>query len=100
MVVVEANGLVSFRVYRPGVAAVEIRGAFTGWADRPIRMRPEGNGWWTARSAVPPGDHLFSYVVDGDSWFPDYAAHGIKANGFGGWVSQLHVAADLTARAA
>jgi hypothetical protein len=37
------------------------------------------------------GDHLFSYLVDGSAWMADYAASGVRANGFGGWVSQLHV---------
>jgi hypothetical protein len=62
-------------------------------------MHPDGDGWWEARAPIPTGDHLFSYVVDGGSWLPDYAAHGIKANGFGGWVSQLCVAGERAAMA-
>lgn len=100
MVVVESSGLVTFRVYRPGAARVEVQGDFTAWGQRPLAMKPEGDGWWQARTAVPAGDHQFSYLVDREVWLPDYAAHGIKANGFGGWVSQISIGSMQVARAA
>jgi 1,4-alpha-glucan branching enzyme len=100
MVVVESNGLVTFTVYRPGAARVELQGDFTAWGRSPVEMRPQGDGWWTARTAVPPGDHAFCYLADGASWMPDYAAHGVKANGFGGWVSQISIAPEPLRQAA
>lgn len=54
-------------------------------------MQQEGNGWWTAKIDLAPGDYEFSYLVNQSAWLPDYAASGVKRNGFGGWVSQLHV---------
>jgi hypothetical protein len=43
---------------------------------------------------LTPGDHDFSYLVNGSHWLADYAATGVKRNGFGGWVSQVHVARE------
>ncbi len=80
-----------FRVYLPDAGCVQILGDFTGWQGSPIAMRPCSGGWWEAEAKVPPGDHLFSYLVDGERWLPDYAAHGIRANQYGGWVSQLSI---------
>jgi hypothetical protein len=54
-------------------------------------MLCEPSGWWTAELFLPAGDHLFNYLVDGSIWLADFAASGVKSNGYGGWVSQLHV---------
>ena len=45
-------------------------------------MRRAAGGWWEAEASAPAGDHLFSYLVAGERWVPDYAAHGIRANRF------------------
>lgn len=91
MVIRESNGQHTFRVYLPEARAVELVGSFTDWRVRPVPMLREPSGWWTARVPMQAGDHLFSYLVDGAVWLADYAASGVKANGYGGWVSQLHV---------
>ncbi|MBX3357819.1 MAG: hypothetical protein KF745_05260 [Phycisphaeraceae bacterium] len=100
MVEVLSDGRVTFRMFRPGAESIEVRTDFTGWRAGSIRMEQGKDGWWHAESEAPPGDHLFSYLIDGSTWLPDYAAHGIKANGFGGWVSVLHVPGHSLARAA
>lgn len=97
MVVRNEVGQMVFRMFRPGAANVQVLGDFTGWHARAVAMASAGDGWWEAEVGVPPGDHLFSYLIDSHHWLPDYAAHGIKANGFGGWVSQLHVAGERVA---
>lgn len=91
MVIERADGLLVFRVYLPDAGDVQILGDFTDWRIAPIPMRPLPGGWWEAQTALSPGDYLFNYLVDGERWLPDYAAHGIQANRFGGWVSQLTV---------
>ena len=80
-----------FRVYLPEARSVELVGSFTDWRAKPIPMLREPSGWWVSRVEMHTGDHLFSYLVDGATWLADYAASGVRANGFGGWVSQLHV---------
>lgn len=91
MVLCEHGQKHTFRVYLPEARSVELVGSFTDWRVRPIPMLREPSGWWIARTDMDPGDHLFSYLVDGSAWMADYAASGVKANGYGGWVSQLHV---------
>lgn len=80
-----------FRVYLPEARSVELVGAFTDWRAGAIRMIREETGWWMAKVDLGPGDHDFSYLVNGSVWLPDYAASGVKRNSFGGWVSQIHV---------
>lgn len=102
MVIQESARTHSFRVYLPEATSVELVGTFTDWRARPIRMTRESTGWWTAAADLAPGEHDFSYLVNGASWVADYAASGVKRNGFGGWVSQLYVAepvVEVTVRA-
>ncbi|MFN7021770.1 MAG: hypothetical protein ACK4WH_10645 [Phycisphaerales bacterium] len=92
MVIQEHGPSHLFRVYLPEARQVELVGTFTDWRAHAIPMLREPSGWWVARVDLAPADHLFSYLVDGANWLADYAASGVRANGFGGWVSQLHVA--------
>ncbi|MCC6320186.1 MAG: hypothetical protein IT438_01975 [Phycisphaerales bacterium] len=96
MVIHEEGSKHLFRVYLPEARTVELVGTFTDWRAEPIRMLREPTGWWTARVELPPDDHLFSYLIDGATWMADYAASGVRANGYGGWVSQLHVPQQAT----
>lgn len=91
MVICESGSTCLFRVYLPQADSVELVGGFTGWRNAPIRLVREPSGWWFVRLDLPPGDHDFSYLVDGATWLPDYAASGIRRNGYGGWVSQIVV---------
>jgi 1,4-alpha-glucan branching enzyme len=91
VIIERADGVVSFRIYLPDAEAVLILGDFTNWRSDPILMHRTAGGWWEAEAQVPPGDHLFSYLADGERWIPDYAAHGLRANRYGGWVSHLSV---------
>jgi 1,4-alpha-glucan branching enzyme len=80
MTSVKPNGSIEFRFYRPGVRDVRVVGCFNGWCTSPLnalRMRPAGDGWWVATATLPPGDHRFRYVADGQ-WYTDYAANGIE----------------------
>lgn len=86
----------TFRVFLPEAEAVELVGSFTGWRSGPEPMTREDTGWWVATIELAPGDHDFSYLVNGSAWVADYAASGVKRNGFGGWVSQVHVPAITT----
>ena len=77
MTSVKDNGEVEFRFFRSGAADVRLAGDFTQWQDAAIPMRNEGNGWWTARARLQPGEYRFRYVADGQ-WFTDFASHGVE----------------------
>jgi 1,4-alpha-glucan branching enzyme len=98
MVIRQAGSIHLFRVYRPEARSVELVGSFTQWGSRAVAMVREDTGWWSATITLAPGDHDFSYLVDGSQWVTDFAASGVKRNGFGGWISQLHVAAEVQTR--
>lgn len=89
MVTLREDGSCEFRIYLPHARDVRVVGDFTGWREHALAMGPAADGWWTLRARLPAGDHLFNYLVDGDAWLPDYAAHGIQPNAWGGWVSML-----------
>ena len=100
MVIREPDSRHTFRVYMPEATTVELVGDFTDWRTRPVRMTREHTGWWTttlAAAALPPGDHDFSYLVNGSAFLADYAASGVKRNGYGGWVSQISIHGDDSA---
>ena len=77
MTSVRSNGEVEFRFFRAGASDVQVCGDFTGWQESSIPMAHEGNGWWTARVTLEPGEYRFRYVADGE-WFTDFASHGVE----------------------
>lgn len=97
MITAHADGTTEFRVFLPHASSVSLLGDFTDWRARPLPMRREagGAGWWSARLAVPQGEHQFSYLVDETIWLADYAAHGVTLNTYGGWVSRLCITAQV-----
>ena len=62
---------------------VEVVGAFEGWHERRFPMRRGEDGLW--RLSLDPGGGvcLFRYLIDGQHWLLDDAAHGtcIAADG-------------------
>ncbi len=88
-----------FRLYLPDARSVQLVGDFTGWQERPISMLRSESGWWTTRLSMSPGDYEFQYLVDDVAWLADFAASGVSRNGYGLWVSQLHVPAASVAPA-
>ena len=95
MVICDSEARHTFRVYLPEADRVELVGTFTDWRTRAVPMAREHTGWWSitlSPTILTPGDHDFSYLVNGSHWLADYAASGVKRNGYGGWVSQISVA--------
>jgi 1,4-alpha-glucan branching enzyme len=87
------TGELEFKVFAPHAATVEVLGSFTGWFARPVALVRSPEGWWIGRVGVKPGDHDFQYRIDGEALMADYAAHGVRLNPFGQWVSRLAVPA-------
>lgn len=98
MVLSNDNETFTFRVYLPDANDVQLVGTFTDWRARAVRMTREDTGWWSASVLLRRGDHDFSYLVNNSTWMADYAASGVKRNGFGGWVSQIHVPERVVTR--
>lgn len=94
MITSQPDGTVRFRVYLPHASTVELVGDFTNWREAKIPMTREHPSWWEATVPVSAGEHHFCYLVDGSIWLADYAAHGVKLNGYGGWISRLCVTAS------
>jgi len=90
MITSEQN-TITFRMFLPHAARVELLGDFTSWREHRVPMNREVGGWWTVTTEVPAGEHLFCYLVDGSIWLADYAAHGVRLSEYGGWVSQLRI---------
>lgn len=91
MVTPRPDGTFRFEIFLPSARSVAIAGTFCDWSMTRHPMERGENGWWTASLDIQPGDHSFQYVVDGRDWIADFAASGVERNGFGGWVSRLHV---------
>ncbi|MGQ0627468.1 MAG: glycogen-binding domain-containing protein [Phycisphaerales bacterium] len=91
MVAIENDGTVSFKVFLPHAAKVDVMGDFTDWGRSRLKMVREYPGWWRAKTKVPPGPHSFCYVIDDSIHLADYAAHGVKLDGSGNWVSELSI---------
>ena len=90
-----SDSSVQFVLHRPDARQVEVVGDFTGWTQRPLPMRPEGEaGFWVERtSPLSPGSHFYKYRVDG-RWEAD-STHPMGApDGFGGRNSAFGMGPD------
>lgn len=85
------NGKIQFKAYLPHASNVELVGDFTEWRNAPVAMRRESSGWWVADVEVAAGEYHFCYLVDSSIFLADYAAHGVKLNQYGGWISRVMV---------
>ena len=62
------------------------------YAPNPALTPQERTKWWSVSAKVTPGPHSFCYVIDDSIHLADYAAHGVRMDGSGHWVSELKVA--------
>jgi 1,4-alpha-glucan branching enzyme len=74
---------VRFAMQRPEARSVALAGSFNQWStsSHPL-SRQHARGLWTAVVALPPGEHLFMYVVDGTEWVSPLADDYVD-DGFG-----------------
>ncbi len=79
-----------FVLYQPEAARVEITGSFTGWRSLPMR-RAGGAGYWEITLDLPPGEHRFSYIVEGGRRLADPTVALREQDDFGGENSILEV---------
>ena len=59
-------------------------GGCAGPAGAGVQRLTRCGGWtWTARVTLPPGRHVYSYIVDGAEWVNDPLVPLAPANEFG-----------------
>jgi 1,4-alpha-glucan branching enzyme len=73
---------VKFSLEQPAAEAVAIAGTFNGWSAALHPMTRDARRRWTAIVPLPPGEHLFMYVVDG-MWVTPPEAADFVDDGFG-----------------
>lgn len=85
--------LVQFGFAAPHASSVALVGDFNNWDPKatPLRAASTG-GVWSVEVPVPPGRHLYAFVVDGTVWRPDPAAPKATGEDFGEPNSALTVA--------
>ncbi|HQB31592.1 MAG TPA: glycogen-binding domain-containing protein [Syntrophales bacterium] len=79
----EANVPYRFIVYQPGADRVEIAGTFTGW-ERVSLNRSGNSGYWEIVLSLPPVEHRYTYVIDGERTMSDPTVPGRERDDFGG----------------
>ncbi len=82
---VDGGDAVRFDLKLPsGTKDVALVGDFNGWDERANPMlRKNGDGTWSARVALPPGRHVYAFVVNGQQWLVDPMAPQVPDAGFG-----------------
>ena len=75
---------VRFVLGNPEARSVALAGSFNQWSasSHPL-ARAGSRGAWTIVVALPPGEHLFMYVVDGTQWISPPLAEDYVDDGFG-----------------
>jgi len=84
--------LVRFEYVAPAAHRVTLAGSFNGWNDSTITFtQGSQQGVWTVTVALRPGEYQYLFVVDGERWIPDPAAHAQVEDDFGQTNSLLVV---------
>jgi 1,4-alpha-glucan branching enzyme len=75
---------VRFTLADAAAASVSVAGNFNAWSTTSHPMQRAASGrLWTAVVALPPGDHLFMFVVNGKDWVVPPLAEEYADDGFG-----------------
>jgi 1,4-alpha-glucan branching enzyme len=75
---------VRFEFVDPEARSVAVAGTFNRWSatSHPL-SRARTGGTWSMVVALPPGEHLFMYVVDDTQWITPPVAEDYVDDGFG-----------------
>ena len=89
---------VRFALMRPEARSVALAGSFNQWSTASHPMaRQNSRGVWSAVVPLPPGEHLFMYVVDGTEWVSPLAEEYMD-DGFGSKNGVVVVPASASLR--
>lgn len=80
-----SDTVVKFVFVAPQARNVSLVGDFNGWDTTKTPMARVGNsgGVWSVTLPLSAGRHLYSFVVDGNTWISDPAAPLAPDDGFG-----------------
>ena len=82
-----------FVLFQSGSKQIEIAGSFTNW--QRIPLQPAGSsGYWEITLKIPPGEHAFSYILDGNEILADPTIPAQEKDDFGTINSILVVEAS------
>jgi len=91
--------IVEFGFAAPHASSVALVGDFNNWDPKATPLRAASTGSvWSVEVPVPPGRHLYAFVVDGKVWRPDPAAPKATGEDFGEPNSALTVADPRSGR--
>ncbi len=82
-----------FVIYKPDAGRVEIAGSFTGWKRIPLE-RLSTSGYWEITLRLKPGEHSFTYILDGSRKMTDPTIPAGEPDDFGGQNSILYTAGN------
>jgi 1,4-alpha-glucan branching enzyme len=75
---------VRFVFVHPDAQSVTLTGSFNQWSTSSHALtRSRSAAVWTVVVPLPPGEHLFMYVVDGIRWISPEVAEDFVDDGFG-----------------
>jgi 1,4-alpha-glucan branching enzyme len=75
---------VRFIFVHPDAQSVTLTGSFNQWSTSSHALtRARSAAVWTVVVPLPPGEHLFMYVVDGIRWISPEVAEDFVDDGFG-----------------
>ena len=75
---------VQFVFRSPAARRVSVVGDFTGWdAGTLVMTRDSGSGIWSASMALPPGRHVYAFLMDDTVWVRDPRAPAAPDADFG-----------------
>jgi hypothetical protein len=77
-----------FVIFQPDATQAQIIGTFTGWQTVPMH---KAGGYWQVTVDLPPGEHRFSYILDGRQQVTDPTLPVREPDDFGGENSILEV---------
>jgi hypothetical protein len=81
-----------FVLFQSGIKQVEIAGSFTNWQRIPLQA-DGATGYWEITLKIPPGEHVFSYILDGKKILADPTIPVTEKDDFGTLNSILIVEA-------
>jgi len=81
---------ITFSLSAPDASSVSLGGSFNEWCPDDGLMTIDENGEWTIAVDLPPGDHEYLYLVDGE-WQDDPACDSRRANPYGSENCVIHV---------
>lgn len=77
-------------IFNPDAREVYVAGTFNDWDPRETPLKRDSLGDWSVELSLPPGEHRYRLIVDGE-WTDDPSAQRMEANPFGGFDAVILV---------